>query len=223
MDSKNLNALFTERGFIIKNPSVFIKEAGNVDLPELVEHLSSLEKKINSSANIVEFAKNIWGKLDELEGVINLDDYASHIDTNVGFCSDRNMANGYTWSSQPSHNIYYAAYERLVNSRSPSLGCSSNDVIKEPVGLITADEVVFAGVGTRSISTGYYLYTGQIYWTMSPALWNFDPAMFYVGSNGGLGSNGSLTNTWGVRPVINLTADTKFTGNGTASDPYTIS
>lgn len=81
MDSKNLNTLFTERGFIIKNPSVFIKEAGNVDLPELVEHLSSLEKKINSSANIVDFAKNIWGKLDELEQVINMDEYAKLSDT----------------------------------------------------------------------------------------------------------------------------------------------
>ena len=152
----------------------------------------------------------------------NLDDYASHIDTNVGFCSDRNMANGYTWSSQPSSNIFYAAYERLVNSRSPSLGCSSNDVIKEPVGLITADEVVFAGVGKGSVSTGYYLYNYQYYWTMSPANWNFGPSMFFVSSKGTLGSSGDLTNTWGVRPVINLTADTTFTGDGTATNPYIV-
>lgn len=81
MDSKNLETLFTERGFIIKNPTVFTKEADNVDLTELVDRLSNLEKKINSSANIVDFAKNILGDLDELENIINMDEYARLSDT----------------------------------------------------------------------------------------------------------------------------------------------
>ena len=81
MDSTNLDTLFTERGFIIKNPTVFMKEADNVDLTELVDRLSNLEKKINSSANIVDFAKNILGELDELETIINMDEYAKLSDT----------------------------------------------------------------------------------------------------------------------------------------------
>lgn len=76
MDGKNLETLFAERGFVIKNPTVFTKEADNVDLTELVDRLTNLEKKINSSANIVDFAKNILGKLDELESIVNLDEYA---------------------------------------------------------------------------------------------------------------------------------------------------
>lgn len=81
MDGKNLEMLFAERGFVIKNPSVFTKEADNVDLNDLVDRLSTLEKKINSSANIVEFAKTITGKLDEIESVVNADDYAKLSDT----------------------------------------------------------------------------------------------------------------------------------------------
>ena len=72
MDGKNLETLFAERGFVIKNPTVFTKEADNVVLTELDDRLTNLEKKINSSANIVDFAKNILGKLDELESIVNL-------------------------------------------------------------------------------------------------------------------------------------------------------
>lgn len=116
MDSKNLNALFTERGFIIKNPSVFIKEADNVDLTELVERLSSLEKKINSSANIVEFAKNIWGKLDELEGVINLDDYARLSDTDKynAYTNDLKTMRGFF---EKVHNFIRAEEEMAFHNQ----------------------------------------------------------------------------------------------------------
>ena len=47
----------------------------------------------------------------------NLDDYSQYIDTNVGFCSDRNMESGLSWSSRPSSTIYYAAIERLNRNK----------------------------------------------------------------------------------------------------------
>ena len=154
----------------------------------------------------------------------NLDDHASHIDTNIGFCSDRNMASGYSWSSQPSSNIYYAARERIATNQNPSLACSSNDIVKVPVGLLTADEAMFGGVSWSGNATGNYLINGQNYWTMSP--YNFNAtnsyaSVFYVNSNGSLSSNG-VRNSRGVRPVINLKADTKFEGSGTSSDPFTV-
>ena len=152
----------------------------------------------------------------------NLDDYADYIDTSVGFCSDRNMASGSSWSSQPSSTIYYAARERLYTNKSPSLACTTSDIITEPVGLITADEVSFAGGVLGTNNTSYYLYNNQYYWTMSP--YNFDGSyavVFAVISDGSLG-NGFVNIAWGVRPVINLKANTKFQGSGTTSDPYVV-
>ena len=116
----------------------------------------------------------------------NLDDHASHIDTNIG---------------------------------------CSNDIIKVPVGLITADEAMFGGVPRSGYATGNYLINGQYYWTMSP--YNFYGGsnswarVFCVRSVGDLG-NYDVNGTRGVRPVINLLADTRFTGDGTASNPYVI-
>ena len=56
--------------------------------------------------------------------------------------------------------------------------------------------------------------------TPSNFLLNF-AVVFQVGSNGGLGDYG-VDYTFGIRPVINLKADTSFTGSGTQTDPYVI-
>ena len=164
----------------------------------------------------------ILTELDSWYTSSNLDDHASHIDTNIGFCSDRNMASGYSWSSEPSSTIYYAARERIATNQNPSLECSSNDIIKVPVGLITADEAMFGGVPRSGYATGNYLINGQYYWTMSPYYFSGGWArVFNVYSKGFLG-NDWMDNSIGVRPVINLLADTRFTGDGTASNPYVI-
>ena len=165
--------------------------------------------------------------LDTLQSwytISGLSGYASYIDSNVGFCSDREVASGYTWSSPKSLN--YAAWERLYTNKSPSLACSSNDIVKEPVGLITADEVAFAGAGYGSslANSSYYLYNGQEYWTMSPYCFLSvinGSQVFYVHSNGYL-DNSTVAGNSGVRPVINLKSDTQFTGSGTTSDPFKV-
>ena len=154
----------------------------------------------------------------------SLDNYAEHIDSDIGFCSDRNMASGYSWSSQPNSDMNYAAYDRLANSYNPNLGCNSNDIIKIPVGLITADEVMFGGVpysnGSGS-AQGNYLYNEQIYWTMTPSnIYSSSATVFNV-SYGYLGWE-SVDITRGVRPVINLRADVQLTGSGTSTDPYVV-
>ena len=149
--------------------------------------------------------------------------YSQYIDTSVGFCSDRNMASGSSWSSQPSSsNIYYAAYGRLYTNKNPNLSCTNSDIIMEPVGLITADEVAYAGGVYGSRNASYYLYNGQDYWTMSPSYFSGTGAyILYVSSNGNL-SDYRVSYTRGVRPVINLSASVTVTGSGTTTDPYVV-
>ena len=89
------------------------------------------------------------------------------------------------------------------------------------IGLITADEVMYAG-GTSSSNYGYYLYTGNYYWTMSPFYFNGPSAyVFFVDSDGWL-FNYNVNSIRGVRPVINLNANITITGSGTISNPYVI-
>ena len=94
------------------------------------------------------------------------------------------------------------------------------------IGLLTVDEIVFAGGAAYTSNSGYYLKenTNQSYWwTLTPTLlFGNGIGSWYVG-----GTNGSLMSTYlassyGLRPVITLVSSTKVNGMGTATNPYKI-
>ena len=173
----------------------------------------------------------------------NLQSHADKISTEAGFCGDRTS----TTSSSGAPNdtggtgttqTYYGARYRLNTNKTPTFECpdadhdlytvssanSGNKALDYPIGLITADEVAYAGGVYGQTNNGYYLYTNQHYWTMSPSY--FDSTgrafVFFVSSNGSFG-NDRVDSTSGVRPVINLKADVTITGEGTSSNPYKVS
>ena len=154
----------------------------------------------------------------------NLQSYDSKIASggSAGFCNDRNTRSGDSWVSSGT-TFYYAAYER--RSGTPSYECSNtNDLYTTKIGLITADEVAYAGGAYGSNNYGYYLYTGNLYWTMSPFYFNFGGAyVFTVWLSGYLDNRAGVSYTSsGVRPVINLSTNNTITGSGTISDPYIV-
>ena len=156
----------------------------------------------------------------------NLQSYDSRIvsSASVGFCNDRNLrSTEEEWVSTGSTQ-YYAAYVRAWTTRQPTYECSnSNDLYQTKIGLITADEVMYAG-GKGSINNyGYYLYTGNDYWTMSPSFFNGSSAGEFIVHSHGYLNNYGVFNSWsGVRPVINISPNVTITGSGTIQDPYVV-
>ena len=171
----------------------------------------------------------------------NLADEADDLDGNAGFCGDR-----YPSTSSSSSNgsggtgtttTYYGAYIRLVNSKNPSFKCidaqdlyttsgssKGNKALSNPVGLISADEVAFAGGVNGSSNSSYYLYNNAYYWTMSPYRFsstNGNDRVCVVRSNGNLDLS-EVNYTRGVRPVINLKSDISLTGTGSIDDPFVV-
>ena len=70
-----------------------------------------------------------------------------------------------------------------------------------------------------------FLYSGLVFWLLSPNHRNsFGYAGgFYLSSSGGLGSDGTVSSAYGVRPVISLTSGTAATsGTGIAADPWIV-
>ena len=154
----------------------------------------------------------------------NLSRVDSKITSNPGFCNDRELQSGSgSWVSTGSTQ-YYAAYERRSNGI-PTYECSnSNDLYQTKIGLITADEVMYAG-GRDANNYGYYLYTGSAYWTMSPYYFiatYSNARVFFVRSTGYLNYSGVSNTVPGVRPVINLSTNNTITGNGTINDPFVV-
>ena len=145
-----------------------------------------------------------------------------------GFCNDRNTASGSSWVSSVSL-LHYAPYERLIINKTPILECGDSlDLYTTKIGLITADEVAMAGGRYGVNNNSYYLYTGNTYWTMSPAIFVHNSAgVFYVDNNGWIngpfGLSGGVNVIDSILPVINLAADvTISSGDGTADNPYVV-
>ena len=181
---------------------------------------------IGTNSNILEVL-NAWYQN-------NLKDYVDKIDENAGFCNDRTPHSGNGLGTSATS---YKAYYRLVNNKAPSFECNNNDdlfttsgsedgnkALQYPIGLITADEVAYAGGVRNANNTNYYLYTNQDYWTITPSLYDANGAvLFYIDSTGDINNFGRVLGQYNIRPVINLKADIQITsGNGTSTNPYTV-
>ena len=168
----------------------------------------------------------------------NLQSYADKISRDAGFCGDRQPSTSSSTSNGSGGTgttlTYYGAYIRLITNKAPTFECQNdsdlytvtsssqgNKVLDYPIGLITADEVAYAGGAYATNNTGYYLYTNSVYWTMSPHSFDTDGFVgtFFVYSN--LHWNG-VSVSYGVRPVINLSPNVTISGTGTQTDPYVI-
>ena len=164
------------------------------------------------------------------------------------FCNDRTAStsdvaySNTKYTTLPSWNstetqYYYGAYGRLYNSKSPILTCptasdkftvntsNGNGALTYPVGLITADEVAMAGGKSGKGNSTYYLYTYENYWSGSPTYFYSGGTAdeFRVSSSGNIDYSFVNNYTYGARPVVSLSSKAKLSGNGTYSNPYTVS
>ena len=169
----------------------------------------------------------------------NLTSYTSKL-ADETFCSDRSITSGSGYLTTPT--TFYGAYNRLQDRKTSSLKCSGdNDKFKMsnesaklnyPVALITADEVAMAGGrayynGAYSPNSNYYLYNGKYFWSLSPSHFdsNYSSAyVWYVMPSGSLSPWYYVAYSFGVRPVINLRANTLITkGDGSFLNPFVLS
>ena len=163
--------------------------------------------------------------------------YSSYVSNAVGFCGDRTLRSGDGVST--TQYSYFGAYKRFENNN-PQFTCPEpsrdlytttdssigNKALTYPVGLITYDELVYAGMDNRHINKLSWAYSTQHYWTMSPSVFHAADGAAHEWS---LNSAGNLLTWWnvdsslGARPVINLKSDTLITGGiGTSSDPFVV-
>ena len=152
--------------------------------------------------------------------------------TSGRFCSD---SSGYQDGSAFGGGNVFASMIRLGQSltgtstaNTPTLKCPSTSEsyggsYRLKVGLITADELAFAGEVGGTLNDGYLNpgENGYWYWSMTPAGFRLDIAGVW-GEFGGLSDYG-VGSRDAVRPVINVTTDNGFaSGDGTAQNPYIL-
>jgi len=178
--------------------------------------------------------------------------YDEYLETTYGefiadglFCNDRSVSgystgDGFT-TTKPSFggfSIIYGANQRIKTNQNPSLKCinkedrytvddieNGNGMLSNPVALLTADEAIFAGHAYGMVNVNCYLFT------KSKSTWAYlspyegvsgNPSIFAISETGVGFAYNNLNREYNIRPVINLKADVKFTGDGTIDSPYKI-
>lgn len=131
---------------------------------------------------------------------------------------------------------YYGANTRFTNT-SPSMVCGNsisrftvtdtvngNGALDYKVGLLTLDELMFAGLyRSPGVQTNYlYNNTEGDWWTLSPSMYmEPDPTLYQAASFGAITST-DVGNAGYLRPSLALTYDVMVTGEGTSEDPYVV-
>ena len=174
----------------------------------------------------------------------NLKTYESVIDDNV-WCNDKTNVTDTTYNPKSMSNVnglgyaknvtYYGATQRLLSKSNnaggtgPSLKCNGElSKINSKVGLITADELAYAGFAHGQNNTTTYLQenaTDFAWWSLSPFYFRSSGAhVWYVNSrSAGSFYDDIVYETNAVRPSISLKSTTNVTGEGTSSSPFIIS
>ena len=172
----------------------------------------------------------------------NLKTYESVI-TDTVWCNDKANVTDTTYNPGGWSNVnglgygtnvtYYIVTQRLVSKSNsaggtgPSLKCNGElSEITSKVGLITADELAFAGYAYGKNNTTTYLQenaTSDYWWSLSPVVFDGGYA-FVLDVSGGEGSFGIgfVFAAGVVRTSISLRSTTNVTGDGTSENPFIV-
>ena len=174
----------------------------------------------------------------------NISDYADKIADTV-WCNDKTIVKDTTYNPSSYggnatglgfgiNKTWYGAAQRLLSTSGsaggtgPSLKCNGElSKITSKVGLITADELAFAGYAFERNNTTTYLQENatDTYWcSLSPGLFNGSYALvwYIIGSSGDF-AHVYVFYTSGVRPSISLISSTTISGGtGTSEEPYVV-
>ncbi len=193
---------------------------------------SRIEATTNETSSTIKSSLEAWYENNILETI-----YEKYI-VDTLFCNDRQFRNelggAATGTGFGTSSTIYGSYYRLTTKKVPTYICAikndrfttydtiiGNGDLTYPVGLLTADELYFAGYLNNQYTNDNFLYLSDTYFTISPGRYN-NKAYIYAQNNLGgvspVASSGSFT----LRPVINITSNVKVTGTGTLLDPYIV-
>ena len=138
-------------------------------------------------------------------------------------------------------NNYSKYTSKLENNTTINDKININNDLKHPIGLISFDEVVYAGFNGKTpygFNYGYYLYrtdfVNYVFWSMTPSVMVDDNTYVYtfnkninfattVSKEEILNQRLNTIIEYRARPVINLRSDLLISsGDGTETNPYQV-
>ena len=242
-----VNYIYYSKASDITKQRAASPSSGNIlyfELSDGKNHLDILKEMLDNSSNSTNSAAktaiDTWYQA-------NMTDYTSQLEDTV-FCNDRSYdISGTGWDKDTSNIVDNATKALIFNgakrllsdfttNTTPTLVCQNandkftvssnkgNGALTYPVGLITADEIIYAGAdGKYSSNTSFYLYNNYYSWSLSPSVF-FDVTTYeFRLSSDGVLHVGGVGLSGGLRPVVSLRPGTTISsGIGTSSSPYIV-
>ena len=175
----------------------------------------------------------------------NLTAYTKYLSKDAVYCNDRNLASRQTYSTTEAFN--YAPYERIYTNKQPTYNCTNmsdafsvnntSAKLDYPVGLMSIDELVFAGgqCNTKlnapyawyyANANGESSYGSAPFCALSPGYWHgYDSNVWgvsgsdYPGFLYGSGVGYSIA----LRPSLSLSSCNLISrGDGSPENPYVV-
>ena len=206
------------------------------ELSDGKSHMDILEEMLGGSTNVtsstIKTFIDTWYENNMLS-------YTSQLEDAV-FCNDRSynkVMNISGWNKDYSNYngwLYFSGVQRFTDNNSSFICPNVNDkfttstnngngALTYPIGLITSDEMAYAGGVIWQANTSYYLYNGVDYWALSPLDFGDWMAFQFISNSSGVLSNFYVVNPILVRPVIALKSNSVLaSGNGTSTNPFIV-
>ena len=223
-----IHSTYTENN---KNYTLYYFELSNGK-----NHLDILKEMLDNSGNTTDSAAkatiDTWYKNNMIK-------YTSQLEDTV-FCNDRSYDTKISYSGFNKDFSNYNNFLRFnsvqrINYGQSSLICpnindkftvnlsNGNGKLTYNIGLLTADEIAYAGGKMSQDNTSYYLYNGITNWFFSPYFIGApDVYEFYI-TNSGILRGTRIEYKYGLRPVLSLKQGTVLSsGSGTSTSPYIV-
>ena len=169
----------------------------------------------------------------------NLADYSDKL-SDVIWCNDKhtlelgygtitsNYNNRFNDNSGPSYICHKDNSDGKLSMYTVSDKTYGNGNLDYPIGLLTADELIFAGLpyseDNKALKTSYIVANAELdyYWTLSPNNFNSDAYMLVVTDYGNV-TYRKVNAIASIRPSIALKSTTTISGgDGTAVNPFVV-
>ena len=164
----------------------------------------------------------------------NMTSYTGKLEDTI-WCSERTLYSGSLAGKDEDAGTSYSTFLSNSATFNPKVTCvnevrdgftvsttsGGNGALTYPVGLLTADEIRLAG----GYGSSFYLYTGQIYWVLSPySFSDFSAYGYVIDSYGRIVTTDTISyDSYGVRPSVSLAKGTRYMdGDGTVENPYVV-
>ena len=160
-------------------------------------------------------------KLDEWFKTNFDDNQITNLITDAGFCNDRSASDDgiYLASQRDKNNSPQLFCNNSSNDLFTVANLKGNNLLKYPIGLITYDELKFAGISSSTFNKSSWIWDNYSYWTITP---KGKDENFFLSSDGIISKWSSKTN-YTIRPVISLKSNVEISGGiGTINDPFVV-